>query len=331
MFGVATPVIQRLGQGAGAFPTASLLYAGAALASSRGGDSSGDREAPVRGRHVRRLVIVALIGAVFAPVSFAWGLQHTSGSGASLLLNFEAVFTVLLAWLFFHEHVGGRVAIALSAMVVGGACLVLGGRPDGPVGLGAVAVIVATLGWALDNTLTRPLADLNPTQVVRWKGAIGAAFGLCASFLLGQPFPKTAAILGLLAIGATGYGLSLRLYLLAQRQIGAGRTGSIFALAPFVGACAAWAMGDRTAGLTTVVAAALFGVGVSLHLTESHHHHHTHEPTEHEHAHRHDDGHHDHPHDPPEDSEHSHTHRHDDRTHDHPHAPDAHHGHRHVL
>lgn len=329
-FGVATPFIQRFGQGAGAFPTAMLLYAGAAAASWGGSASTEDREAPVRVGHVRRLVLVALVGAVFAPVCLAWGLQHSSASSASLLLNFEAVFTVLFAWRIHHEPIGGRLAVALTAMVAGGALLVLGGQANGRVGWGSGAVILATLAWALDNTLTRPLADLNPTQVVRWKGALGAALGLVASFVLHEPFPAAAAIAGLLVVGATGYGLSLRLYLLAQRRIGAGRTGSIFAIAPFVGAGAAWVMGDRTAGSTTVVAAALFGLGLYLHLTESHRHGHTHEPIEHEHAHRHDDGHHDHRHEPAVSGEHSHTHHHDGRTHDHPHAPDAHHHHRHI-
>ncbi len=328
-FGVTTPLIQRLAEVSGAFSTAALLYAGAALA-SLGARSKANREAPIRRRHVRRLVLVALVGAVFAPVCFAWGLQHTSGSGASLLLNFEAVFTVLLAWRIYHEPIGGRVGVALAVMVAGGACLVAGGNANGPVGWGAVAVVLATLGWALDNALSRPLADLNPTQVVRWKGALGAAFGLVASRALRETLPSPAAALGLLAIGATGYGLSLRLYLLAQRRIGAARTGSIFALAPFVGAGAAWAMGDRVAGFPTVAATGLFAVGVYLHLTERHRHPHTHEPMDHEHAHRHDDGHHDHPHEPAVEGEHSHVHRHDEQTHDHPHAPDAHHIHRHV-
>ncbi len=329
-FGVSTPVIQRLGHGAGAFSTAALLYAGAAIASLGGVASSRrGREAPVRARDVGRLVSVALVGAVFAPVCLAWGLQHTSGFGGSLLLNFEAVFTVVLAWRLYREPMGGRPVFALVAMVAGGTCLIFADHASGQVGWGAIAVVLATLGWAVDNTLTRPLADLNPTQVVRWKGAFGAAFGCAASVLLREKLPSTAAAFGLLAIGATGYGLSLRWYLLAQRRIGAARTGSIFALAPFIGAATAFVMGDRAAGFATATSAALFGLGVYLHLTERHGHRHMHDPIEHEHAHRHDDGHHDHFHLPPVEGEHSHTHRHDARTHDHPHAPDAHHRHPH--
>ncbi|MBK6693604.1 MAG: DMT family transporter [Myxococcales bacterium] len=329
-FGITTPIIQRLGHNAGALPTAALLYAGAAAVSMTGFGSKEGREAPVRRRHAGRLVVIAIVGALFAPVCLAWGLQHTSGSGASLLLNMEAMFTVLFAWRLYDEPIGGRVALALAVMAAGGLCLVLGEQREEGVGWGAVAVVLATFGWALDNALTRPLADLNPTQVVRWKAGLGATFGLIVSLVFNQTFPKALAMLGLLACGATGYGLSLRLYLLAQRRIGAGRTGSIFALAPFVGAACAWTMGERSVGVMTLLAAGLFGLGVSLHLTERHRHRHIHEPVEHEHAHRHDDGHHDHRHVPPVETEHSHPHRHDDRTHDHPHAPDAHHHHRHA-
>ncbi len=78
----------------------------------------------------------------------------------------------------------------------------------------------------------------------------------------------------LLAIGATGYGLSLRMYLLAQRAFGAARTGSVFAFAPFIGAAVAVGLGDR--GLSWGMAAGgLFMLaGVVVHLYERHEHEH---------------------------------------------------------
>jgi hypothetical protein len=121
----------------------------------------------------------------------------------------------------------------------------------------------------------------------------------------------------------------LYLYLLAQRRIGAGRTGSVFALAPFIGAALAWVLGDRHAGSLAFAAAGLFGLGVYLHVSEKHGHRHKHEPVEHEHMHRHDDGHHTHTHDPPFAGEHSHPHHHQRVEHEHEHAPDIHHGHTH--
>ncbi|MCW5807896.1 MAG: DMT family transporter, partial [Deltaproteobacteria bacterium] len=180
-----------------------------------------------------------------------------------------------------------------------------------------------------DNTLTRPLAERDPREVVAAKGALGAAITGAVALAAGERSPALVPALALLACGATGYGFSLRLYLLAQRRIGAGRTGSVFALAPFVGAAIAFALGDRAGGPWTAAAAALFAAGVWLHATERHGHAHVHEPVEHDHPHRHDDGHHDHAHVPPVEGEHSHVHHHDRLEHAHDHAPDIHHTHDH--
>jgi hypothetical protein len=145
----------------------------------------------------------------------------------------------------------------------------------------------------------------------------------------GEPWPHAGAAVALVACGAVGYGLSLRLYLRAQRVIGAARTGSVFAAAPFLGAVAAWGLGERTGGASTLAAGALCVLGIWLHLTETHGHEHTHDCMDHEHAHRHDDGHHDHRHDEMPRGEHSHPHRHEPMAHSHPHGPDVHHRHGH--
>ena len=141
-----------------------------------------------------------------------------------------------------------------------------------------------------------------------------------------RPWPSA---LGLLAVGATGYGLSLRFYLLAQRAFGAARTGSVFAFAPFVGAVVAFAFGERNGSLWLVAGAGLMLAGILLHLAEIHSHEHLHEAVEQSSMpHSHDDLHHTHDHPTPE-ATHSHVHRHEPVRHSHPHVPDEHHAHRH--
>ena len=330
-FGLATPFIQRFGTGLGPFTTACLLYVGAALgALPNPWRRHADREPPVRWTHVRRLAAVAFFGAALAPTLFAWGLQRVPATDASLLLNAEAVFTVGLAAIFYREHVGRRVLLAVAFMFAGGSLAVAGsssGTATGPAG--ALAIIAAVLCWAMDNTLTRPLADLDPSAVVRRKALLGLLLNCGIALVRQEPFPGTNQVIGLLACGVTGYGLSLRFYLLAQRRIGAGRTGSVFALAPFLGAVAAALMGDRSAGWATLAAGLLFGLGVILHLTEKHRHPHLHQTTTHDHAHRHDDGHHDHAHETCPEGMHSHPHEHAAVAHAHPHGPDLHHEHQH--
>lgn len=334
-FGITTPLVQRLGRDVGSFATAALLYAGAAVV---GLATRSRAEAQLARTHAPRLVVVAIFGAGLAPAALAWGLAHASGTAASLMLNLEAVFTIVLARLLYKEHVGRRVAIAATLLVAGGALLVVeragsgasaGATSTASSALGLAAIAAASLGWALDNALAKPLSSLDPAAVVMGKGAIGAALSACAAMAIGERWPTVAAAAGLVVLGATGYGMSLRLYLRAQRALGAGRTASVFAAAPFVGAALAWALGEP-AGIATAAASTVMIVGLVLHMTEKHGHEHEHEETEHEHAHRHDDGHHDdHTHDVMPEGEHTHPHKHARRRHDHPHVPDLHHAHDH--
>jgi drug/metabolite transporter (DMT)-like permease len=334
MFGASTPLVQRFGAGIGSFSTAALLYAGAALiglALRRPVEA----EARVRAGDARRLMLMALFGAVIGPVALAWGLQRTGGAGASLMLSLEAVFTAVLAWLWYRESLDRRVLLALGLLTLGGMALVVDRafdrtNPSATPLLGLLAVLLATAAWGLDNTLSRAVAERDPGQVVMFKGTLGAIATTLLAFSFGEPVPAPWQALALFAIGATGYGLSLRFYLLAQRAFGAARTGSVFAFAPFVGAALAFVLGERTGSAWMLVGAALMAAGIVLHLAERHVHEHAHEPLAHEHAHRHDDGHHAHHHDRVPDGSHSHAHRHEPQRHAHPHVPDEHHAHTHA-
>jgi drug/metabolite transporter (DMT)-like permease len=323
-FGVVTPLVQRASHDTGSFWTAALLYLGAAIASFP--SRRPGAEARLERRDAVRLVAVAVCGAFLAPVALAWGLRRTSGASAALMLNLEAGLTVGLGRLLYGEHLGRRVLVAAGLIALGGGVLLLDRRALEGDALGLVAVALATVGWALDNAIARPLADRDPGSVVLAKGLLGAALSTALALATGDARPTLRAALAIAACGAVGFGLSLRLYLKAQRKLGAARTASVFALAPFVGAVVATALGEPLTPML-FVAAVLMGVGVWLHATEQHGHLHQHEPMRHDHAHRHDDGHHDHTHDPMPAGEHSHVHEHAAHEHLHEHAEDLHHRH----
>ncbi|MDB4954978.1 MAG: rane protein [Myxococcales bacterium] len=331
-FGITAPVVAWASHSAGSLATASLLYAGAAV-SAIGARLIAKRSPNSLVRtDALRVAMIALFGAVLAPTLLVWGLHRTGALTASLMLNLEAVFTVLFAYVIQREAIGSRVWIAVTLMAAGGAALSLDAatRTAGGV-IGALAVAGATIAWALDNTLTQPLSTRDPLDVVGAKAGLGATSTAILAVALHDRWPETRDTAILLACGMTGYGLSLRFYILAQRRIGAARTGSVFALAPFIGALVSWIAGERAIGTWALASIALFAIGVWLHLTEKHRHAHTHAAVEHAHLHRHDDHHHLHDHDPPVIGEHSHPHAHEPVTHDHEHHhehDDHHHEHR---
>lgn len=329
LFGVSTPLVQRFGAGIGSFSTAALLYAGAALVGALLRRPI-DREARVQRGDVTRLLLMALFGAVVGPVALAWGLQRTSGTSASLMLTLEAVFTAVLARFWYQETLDRRVTLAISLLTLGGMALVFDRAESGATPtLGLLAVVLATAAWGVDNTLSRAVAERDPGQVVMVKGVLGACATTLLALALDEPTPGPWPALALLAVGATGYGLSLRFYLLAQRAFGAARTGSVFAFAPFVGASLAFILGERSGSAWMLAGAALMVAGIVLHLAERHAHDHAHDGIEHEHAHSHDDAHHSHRHTTMPSGPHSHRHRHAPIQHSHPHVPDEHHAHKH--
>src|SRR5437588_4664411 len=101
-FGATTPVVAWAGAWVGPLATACLLYVGTA-ASSLVGVARGAR---LRRGDVPRVVAVAIAGAAIAPSLLAWGLHRAGATVGSLLLNLEAVFTVMLARAVHREPIG---------------------------------------------------------------------------------------------------------------------------------------------------------------------------------------------------------------------------------
>jgi drug/metabolite transporter (DMT)-like permease len=331
LFGMTAPLLKRASDGTGVFVAGGLVYLGAALAAAGLAWARRSRRDWIPRRARPRLALVAVLGAVIAPALLVAGLRRTDGATASLLLALEAPFTIVLARLFLHEFVGPRVAIAAAAITAGAGVLVgtsASGEPAVTLA-GVLLVAAASLAWSLDNLLSRALADLEPLLVVALKGLLGALLSGAVAFVAGGSLPGPGDALALVTLGAFGYGVSLQLYLRAQHLVGAARTASIFATAPFVGISVAFLLGTPHLPVAFPIAAVLIAGGVLLHLSERHAHRHRHAALAHEHLHRHDDGHHQHVHHPMPAGPHSHAHSHEALEHSHPHSEDVHHRHAH--
>ncbi len=334
LFGASTPFAKLL---IGTVPPvllAGLLYLGSGCGLTvvylarrgRGG------EAPLARADLPWLGGAVLFGGVLGPALLMAGLAATPAATAALLLNLEGVFTALIAWFAFRENFDRRIALGILLIVAGGVLLSWGGGPAGGSGAlpGALAVAGACLCWGSDNNLTQKVSAGDPVQVAAIKGGVAGSVNLGAALAFGAHLPGPGSVAGSLLDGFLGYGLSLVLFVRALRHLGTARTGAYFSLAPFAGAALALLLLREPVGPLFVLAAALMGAGVWLHLTERHEHEHTHERLEHSHRHVHDE-HHQHAHPAGTDSSEPHTHRHvhEPRTHSHPHYPDIHHRHGH--
>ncbi|MCC6495466.1 MAG: EamA family transporter [Propionibacteriaceae bacterium] len=330
LFGAGTPLAKLLLGTVSPWLLAGLLYCGSGLGLL--GFRLIRRQPRVRlvRTELWPLAGAVLAGGVVGPVLLMLGLSTMPASGASLLLNAEAVFTVGLAWLVFREHVDRRILLGMLAIVAGAALLSI----PSAVSIGspwpAAAVLGACLAWGLDNNLTRKVASTDATWLAAVKGCVAGPVNLALGLAIGDTLPGVGPVAGAMLVGFFAYGVSLALFITGMRQVGTARAGAYFSVAPFFGALLALAMGEPITW-PLLAAAALMGLGVWLHLTERHSHQHRHEPVTHSHWHTHDE-HHQHPHDGaavPPGTRHFHEHTHEEVVHSHEHYPDTQHRHRH--
>jgi len=332
LFGVTTPIAKQLLAATHPLLIAGLLYLGSGIGVSvlrliqdRGWSPTG-----LTASDWPWLVLTTLVGGIVAPALLMVGLAQADAAVASLLLNLEVVFTAVLAWLAFREPANARVMLGLAIIFAGGLILVWPGRLGTASLPASAAIVAACICWALDNNLTRKISAGDARVLAAIKGLAAGVTNTMLAFMVGARLPAAPQVLATLVIGFLGYGLSLVLFIVALRQLGAARTGAYFATAPFIGAAVAILMYGQSSDVVFWLAAACMGAGVWLHATEHHEHEHMHEPLSHSHAHRHDE-HHRHEHAFNWDGREPHTHEHEHGwlRHSHAHFPDIHHRHGH--
>jgi drug/metabolite transporter (DMT)-like permease len=269
-------------------------------------------------------------GGIVGPALLMYGLTRTDAAAASLLLNLEAVFTAVMAWVVFRENVDRRVVLGMVAIVAGSVVLSWSEAPRAGSIAGPLLIAVACLAWAIDNNLTRRVSGGDAVMIAGVKGLVAGAANLTLGLAQGGALPSAGVLAAAGMVGLFGYGVSLVLFVVALRHLGAARTGAYFSVAPFFGAALALLMLNESASMGFWFAALLMALGVWLHLTERHEHEHTHDQMRHTHSHVHDE-HHRHEHAFAWDGRepHAHEHRHAALRHSHPHYPDLHHRHGH--
>ncbi|MDI6868658.1 MAG: EamA family transporter [Coprothermobacterota bacterium] len=272
------------------------------------------------------------LGGVIAPTLVLLGLEITPAVTASLLLNFETVATVLIAALFFREAVGGQIWSAVFLILAGSVLLSLDFTSPIGISLGAIAVLMATIFWALNRNIARNISGKDPLQIMMIRGFVAGTCTLIIAFLLGQRILSFWMALLAMLLGFICFGLGYVFELQSLRHLGASRTGAIVTTNPFVSVVFSLILFKEGLNWLFYLALPLILFGLILILSEKHSHSHFHEPCTHDHRHRHDDGHHFHTHkegEIPKSGYHSHVHSHELLVHTHPHTPDIHHRHSH--
>ncbi|BAL81423.1 DMT family transporter [Caldisericum exile] len=339
LFGVSTPLSKILLGQIAPIPLAAFLYIGSSIGLLVFQQidhlirRQSKAEASLEKKDTPWLIGAIFSGGIIAPILLMSGLRITPASTASLLLNFEGVATALVAALFFSEHIGKRVWVALVLITLASIFLSWDFTNQWGFSIGAIEILCACFFWGLDNNFTRNISLKNPFSIVVIKGFSAGLFSLFLAFLLKNPIPSLKIILFAMLLGCFSYGFSLVLFVVALRNLGSARASAFFGTAPFIGATLSLILFKSVPNIMFIISLPVMIVGTILLFREEHSHKHFHEYIAHEHRHSHTDDHHNHPHMPqevPKSGYHSHFHIHEPIEHEHPHVPDIHHRHSHL-
>ena len=211
------------------------------------------------------LAMVVLDIAV--PILMMFGLKTCSAANTSLLNNFEIVATAIIALLFFRDAIGRRLWIAIGLVTVASILLSLEGSSIGDTftfSRGSLLVLGATVCWGLENNCTRQIADRDPMEIVTIKGFGSGIGALCIALAIGETFPDWQHLVIILALGYVAYGLSIYFYTYAQRTIGAAKTSTYYATAPFIGALLSILFLGESVSAILIIASVIMAVGCWL-------------------------------------------------------------------
>ena len=315
---------------------ASLLYLGSGLGLLfykfilRIGQKDLNKEAKIGRADLPWLIGAIISGGIAAPIVLMFSLKYTPAATASLILNFEGVATIIIAFIAFREAIGKRIWLAVAFVTI--AVILLAVNLSGNWGFspGALGVVAACALWGLDNNFTRNISAKDPIIIVIVKGIAAGTLNLALAFIIGNPFPGLVNVLLACILGFFCFGLSIVFFIYSLRELGTARTSAYFATAPFIGSVLSFMIFRESPNTLFLAALPFIAIGAFLLFTEKHSHLHIHFEFGHDHIHDHLDRHHTHEHPVSGATQtHSHPHKHVPITHRHPHNPDIHHRHRH--
>lgn len=172
---------------------------------------------------------------IAAPIFLMFGLKSTAAANASLLNNFEIVATAVIALLLFHEKISRRLWISIVLVTI--ACIMLSVDDMSSLSFsyGSLLVLAACICWGLENNCTRCISQKDPMEIVTIKGFGSGLGSFCIALSVGERFPQWQYLPVVMLLGFVAYGLSIFFYTYAQRSIGAAKTSTYYAVAPFIG------------------------------------------------------------------------------------------------
>lgn len=201
---------------------------------------------------------------IAAPICLMAGLKLTTAANASLLSNFEIAATSLIAFLIFKEQITKRLFLAIVFVTLSSLLLSFEDISSLSFSYGSLFVLLACVCWGLENNCTKKLSSKDSCEIVMIKGIFSGLGSLIIALSIGERFFDIRLILTAMLLGFVSYGLSIFYYIRAQKIIGAAKTSTYYAIAPFIGTALSFLLLREQPSLIFYIALPLMILGAYL-------------------------------------------------------------------
>lgn len=194
-------------------------------------------ERSIKIKRVTWILLISL-GVVEASgtLSYTIGLQETSATNASILVNSETVFAILLGIMIFKEKLSKREVFPLILIVVGSILIPIAGDIQNnnwqlvDFRTGDLLILLAGFFYCLDTFIAKKISDSIKTRhIVHVMSCTGAIMTLILMLVFEIPFDISLEDLSIMSfVGFLGIGVTMMFFVMALRLIGAVRTVLIY-------------------------------------------------------------------------------------------------------
>lgn len=264
LYAINIPCSKLLFNNVGEVMMAAFLYFGAGIGMIVMSLFKSDRNEERLVKEDLPYTIAMVVLDIIAPILLMFGLNLSNPENVSLLNNFEIVATAVIAYIIFKEHISLKLTLAIILVTIACGILSFENLNAFKFSSGSILVLLASTAWGFENNCTRKISHKDPLQIVMIKGIFSGVGSFIIALIVQEKIPESKYIVLVMLIGFVSYGLSIYFYVKAQRILGAAKTSTYYAIAPFVGGLFSLVIFRTLPGISFYVALVFMAGGTYL-------------------------------------------------------------------
>lgn len=213
-----------------------------------------------------RIAVLALLNSAVPFCLFAWAASRAPAGVGAITNSTAALFTWLVAAIFWGERIGRVRALALVTGFVGVIVLASGRTAGASFGLAAAAGTVAAFLYGVGNNLAKHQMQGRPPVALAAATLVASAVMLLPLAVAEWPAHEVPlrAWLASATLGVLCTGIAYAFYFRLIQRIGGPRAATVAYLIPLFGVTWAWLLLDEPLTVPMAIAGALILGSVAL-------------------------------------------------------------------